>query len=525
MTASGRMRGSDLAGYRRNVAPTGRRPPLRNAHLAALDLVTAAAVLVVALAPQMRTSAPVAPGVAPYQTPGWVIWAAWAVAAGVALPILVRRRWPVPALGAIIAVSAAAVLLLDMRWPGTLAPLAGAALALYSVALTTSGRLSVAALVLCLVVTGGAEVLRASLKVGVVSNGSPPAVPWPDAFGQIGFGLLMLGTAWTVGVAVRHQRAYAASTAEQAARQALSDERRRIARELHDIVAHSMSLIAVKAGIANHVAEARPEEAREALRLIEATSRGALVDLRGILGVLRADADTSPNLDPSPGLAGLAMLADRAASAGVRIEVAMAETAGLSNGTVPEGVQLSAYRIVQEALTNVVRHAGAVACRVAVTVTRDEVRIEVTNDIRAGRPARTARAPGTAWSGCANGSRPTAERSPPGHCPAAASPSTPRCPTKPLRHDTTADPGARRRRRGTAARQLPVADRHHTGHDRRRRGEQRRGGRRVGPPGTAGRRPHGRTHAADRRGRGDAAHLRIARHRRRPGPHPHHIRP
>ena len=376
MTAHGRTRGVGLGGYRHGVAPTGRRVLLRNAHLIALDLVVAAAVVVM-LAPPMRTSAPVERGAIPYQTPGWAIWAAWALAAAVALPVVVRRRWPLPALGVVLASSTAAVLLLDLQWPGTVATAVAAALALYSVASTTSGRLGVAALMLCLVVTGGAEALGGVLKTGIVNGQPPPVVPWTDTLVQVGFGLLMLVVAWTVGVAVRQQRAYAASLAAQAARQALSEERHRIARELHDIVAHGMSLIAVKAGVANHVAEARPEEAREALRLIEETSRGALVDLRRVLDVLRADTDASPELDPTPGLSGLTALADRAASAGVLIEMAAP-----LNDAVPRGVQLSAYRIVQEALTNVVRHAGAVTCRVTVTVTPDDVRIEVVDEGR-----------------------------------------------------------------------------------------------------------------------------------------------
>jgi len=141
-----------------------------------------------------------------------------------------------------------------------------------------------------------------------------------------------------------------------------------------------MSLIAVKAGIANHVADARPQEAREALHLIETTSRGALVELRRVLDVLRADADEPAELGPAPGLAGLDALAQRAASAGVAVELATRNPSSVPVEAVPPGVQLSAYRIVQEALTNVVKHAGPVPCRVAVTVAPDAILVEVTDD-------------------------------------------------------------------------------------------------------------------------------------------------
>ena len=135
-----------------------------------------------------------------------------------------------------------------------------------------------------------------------------------------GFAGLMLGAALAVGWTVRERRAYAAGRASRPTEQAVAEERLRIARELHDIVAHSMSLIAVKAAVANHVAEARPQEARDALRVIEATSRGALAEMRRALGVLRDGAPDAPAPGSAdlPGLADLAALADRAATAGVQ---------------------------------------------------------------------------------------------------------------------------------------------------------------------------------------------------------------
>jgi signal transduction histidine kinase len=192
------------------------------------------------------------------------------------------------------------------------------------------------------------------------------------------FGALVLGAGFTMGVTARMRREYTERTATQLAEQAVAQERLRIARELHDIVAHSMSVIAVQAGIGNHVAAQRPDEAREALRVIEATSRGSLTEMRHLLGVLRSEVD-SPALAPAPGPAGIPDLVARARSAGAVVSAELDDATGL-----PEGVGLSVYRIVQEALTNVVRHAGPATCTVAVAVSEEAVRVEVTND---GRPA------------------------------------------------------------------------------------------------------------------------------------------
>jgi signal transduction histidine kinase len=202
-----------------------------------------------------------------------------------------------------------------------------------------------------------------------------------DALGGATFSWLVMGVAWLAGVAARERRAYAAQSAAHQAHQAVTDERLRIAREMHDVVAHSMSVIVVKAGIANHVADARPEEARDALRVIEATSRGALAEMRRTLGVLRSDVDglvgplPAGDLEPVQGIADLPALAERAALTGVRVDL---DVRGLAE--LPEGVGLSVYRIVQEALTNVVKHAAPARCRVAVEADRREVRIEVTDD-------------------------------------------------------------------------------------------------------------------------------------------------
>jgi signal transduction histidine kinase len=137
-----------------------------------------------------------------------------------------------------------------------------------------------------------------------------------------------------------------------------------------------MGVIVVKAGIANHLARERPEAVHEALRVIEATGRDALSEMRHLLGVLRSDTDSATEgLAPTPGVASLPELTERAAMAGVRVSM---DVRGVDH--LPHGVELSVYRIVQEALTNVVKHAAPARCQVIVEADGREVRIEVTDD-------------------------------------------------------------------------------------------------------------------------------------------------
>jgi signal transduction histidine kinase len=147
--------------------------------------------------------------------------------------------------------------------------------------------------------------------------------------------------------------AAAAERAEQV-RRALADERAQIARELHDIVAHAMSVIAVRSGVARMVIDTDPQQAREALAIIETTTRRSLHEMRLLVNVLRDTGDHDAELSPVPGLGDLDRLVAATAAAGVAVEVTIDGTAyGLS-----PAADLSAYRIVQEALTNVARHAG-----------------------------------------------------------------------------------------------------------------------------------------------------------------------
>jgi signal transduction histidine kinase len=291
-------------------------------------------------------------------------WVSLVFVAGIGLPLVARRRWPGAVFGVVLTVSTLGVLLGVTR-----EPLLAAAYALYPVALTGPRRRWEPSVAI-------AAVSAAGLVAAVLTGPGPGIV---GAVELLAMGWAVLGGAWTVGRAVRERRALAAREAAERADRAAAEERLRIARELHDVVSHTLSLIGVKAGIANHVADQRPDEARAALSAIETMSRDALTEMRHMLGVLRDDADPASGqrtgFAPVPGLAALPELVDRAAQAGVGVEVDVRGVEGL-----PPGVELSIYRIVQEAVTNVVRHAAPTTCRVLVEGGPAEVRIGVTDD-------------------------------------------------------------------------------------------------------------------------------------------------
>jgi signal transduction histidine kinase len=198
-----------------------------------------------------------------------------------------------------------------------------------------------------------------------------------------GLVLLVIGGAWGMGFTVRGRRTEAARELRRRSERALDEERLRIARELHDIVSHNLSLIAVKAGVAGHVAEADPREARAALKVIEETSRSALVEMRRTLGVLRT---VGAPLGPVPDLDGLDSLAAEAHRAGVDVDLTVHATEGLAEGT-----QLTIYRIVQEALTNAVRHAAPTNCQVRVEADAREIRIDIADEGPPSTPGQIVR--------------------------------------------------------------------------------------------------------------------------------------
>lgn len=220
---------------------------------------------------------------------------------------------------------------------------------------------------------------------------------WEVSIASIASNIIIFGTVWLIGDNLQTRRAYVASLQERAeraeetrlaeARRAVAEERTRIARELHDVVAHSMSVMVVQAGAAQRVMGRDPDEAANALAAIESTGRKAMTEMRRLLGVLReSDGDAVAALAPQPSMATLRELVDEFAETGLPVTM---EVAG-EERELPAGVGLSAYRIVQEALTNALKHAGPTQ-RVEVNVryTDDDVAVEVLDDGRGvvGRPA------------------------------------------------------------------------------------------------------------------------------------------
>ncbi len=205
------------------------------------------------------------------------------MAVGVFVPVALRRRAPMVAFGGLLVL---AVLLSGMAVAAAAVVFIAAAYVLYTVTLTSSKRTGVAALGLVLV-----------LMVIITTTGRDhPAVVLGGPYAPVALANVL---AWTVGYSVRQRRLYVIRLQQQAASSAVADERLRIARELHDVVAHSMSVIAVQAGYGQYVIDDSPDGAREALGAIQVTSREALDEMRRMLGVLRAQ-DTAPA--PGPGL-------------------------------------------------------------------------------------------------------------------------------------------------------------------------------------------------------------------------------
>ncbi|MEV5721903.1 sensor histidine kinase [Amycolatopsis mediterranei] len=188
---------------------------------------------------------------------------------------------------------------------------------------------------------------------------------------------LTVVVAWLIGNSVRQVRLYARRLSEQAAAQAVTTERLRIARELHDMVAHSIGIIALQAGAAARTIDTQPTGAREAMVAVETIGRETLSGLRRMLGALR-DAEPTP-LEPAAGLADIDRLAATTTAAGVRVEVRWR-----GERPLPPDIDTSAFRIVQEAVTNVVRHAATTSCEVSLDYRDDELAIEITDRGRGG---------------------------------------------------------------------------------------------------------------------------------------------
>ncbi|QEU95370.1 sensor histidine kinase [Streptomyces kanamyceticus] len=229
----------------------------------------------------------------------------------------------------------------------------------------------------------GTRPRRTSIPAAVLAFGAefgtilPSMIGNPERAVQLtAFLALAAGAAWLAGDSARERRRHAEELSARAATQAVTAERLRIARELHDMIAHSIGVIAIQAGVGSRVIDTQPAEARNALSTIEVTSRETLAGLRRTLVALRTSAERDAPLDPAPGLAGLDRLVASALDAGVRADVRLSG----ERRSLPADIDLAAFRILQEALTNVVRHAGTDECRVAIAYAADEVRVEVEDD-------------------------------------------------------------------------------------------------------------------------------------------------
>ena len=271
--------------------------------------------------------------------------AAQVLNAAATLGLLLRRRHPAAAIGAIAAL---ALLTAPLRLELTMGVYLAMLLAAYSVTVRSSPGVAVAGVALA-EATAGTQLLSAS-HIDV---------------GDVLFTFLPLLAATGAGVAMRQRHRdidRLRSGADQRVREAVEDERARIASELHDVVAHSMTVMVLQAGAARRVIATDPGAGAVALATIEAAGRQGLVEMRRLLQLMRPDDAAASANAPQPGLSDLDELAERVRAAGtpVTMEVIPGEVA------LGPGLQLSAYRIVQESLTNAMKHAPDAACRVMV---------------------------------------------------------------------------------------------------------------------------------------------------------------
>lgn len=289
--------------------------------------------------------------------------AAYALVVGAALALAWRRRWPLH----VAAVSTAAVLAYTCLGYVDGAALLAPAIAIYAVAV-------------------GVDLRRAVTVAIVAMAGLMAASAAFDPLGATGGGFVLIPGEFAaplfLGVAVKNRRAYvtavedravqAERTREQEARRQVDAERLRIARELHDVVAHTMALINVQAGVAAHVAADQPDQAVAALTAIKTASKEGLRELRAILNVLHQTDEAQPTA-PAPRLTQLDDLVASATGAGLPVTV----TVHGKSAVLPAAVDLTAYRIVQESLTNAVRHAAGAPTTVALTYEPDRLLVDV----------------------------------------------------------------------------------------------------------------------------------------------------
>jgi signal transduction histidine kinase len=353
-----------------------RRHPLVADVILAVALAALAAITGVALvAPRAQAEPP--------STPVIVVWAAALVA-----PLVLRRRWP-------LVVLAVTTLHFTRYWAvGQVNEIASwviLGVAIYSAAAYADRRRARWVCGACLLWLIGSGVVL-SARVGPVGMVEVAAIAMFDA--------LPFLLAWPLGAIVRRLREYRAVLEERNrqldqqrevnARRAVLEERVRIARELHDVVAHHVSVMGVQAGVARRLFDRDPAEAVAAIGSVETASRQAIADLQQLVGVLRRQ-DDGDDLAPQPSLQRLPKLVEHMRQAGLPVEL---HQQGRPR-PLPAGVELSAYRIIQEALTNTLKHAGPAQASVSVRYNHDTVEVEVVDDGQGPPPAR----PGTGGKG------------------------------------------------------------------------------------------------------------------------------
>jgi signal transduction histidine kinase len=302
---------------------------------------------------------------------------------------------PLDALGVALLTVAASGTLYAWRWPEVaLSVSLGCTVVYFAAGYPTDSPFFLPLAVTAYASGGPGGRLRAAVFAAAVITSFGALALWGPAVSREGappFAVIVV-LALVAGQAAAEWRARAerrtGEAHEQEARRLVAEERLRIARDVHDVVSHSIATINVQAGVALHVMEERPEQVREALVAIRGASRDALRDLRGILGLLR-DADGAEPRSPAGGLEQLTDLVDSIRRAGVTVSL----EADVSGRHVPAAVDVAAYRVVQEALTNVLRHAPGAAARVSVRRAPAELLVEVEDD-GAAPPARARQGAG-----------------------------------------------------------------------------------------------------------------------------------
>ena len=286
------------------------------------------------------------------------------------IPIATLRRWPLPVLAA--ATAANAMVMAAGNAPLPFGIMLGAAA--YLAASRLPRRLSIPAAAASAAALGGTLLYAAlTLRHSFVAQGAVEC-------------FLPLVAGWFTGDSVAARRRYLAGLAEQAereraaeaerARQQVREERVRIARELHDVVAHTLAVITVQAGVGRRLMTKRPEEAGTALESIETIGRTAQEELRVVLGLLRDEGSRTTTLAPTPRLVDVKELAETVRASGTPVDLRMSGT----DRPLSAALELSVYRVVQEALTNVVKHAPGARATVDLAVCDHEIRLDVTDD-------------------------------------------------------------------------------------------------------------------------------------------------